>query len=183
MSSKTAINLTGNALAQTVGNSGASRVDGCGATDTLTGLAGDDTLDFSTTPAVANIDLITDFGDGSDRVELKSAVFTALSVGTPAASAYAANTSGHATTAAQRIICETDTGFLFQDEDGTGTTGHVQFASLTLGPHSPPESSTWRRHASRCCASAAGVCFSPKASFCTFGARAGSCDHLASTSA
>lgn len=38
-----------------------------------------------------------------------------------------------ATTAAQRIVYETDTGFLWFDGDGTGAGARVQFAALAGG--------------------------------------------------
>lgn len=98
-----AINLTGNVIAQTIiGNAGANRIDGRGASDTLTGVGGDDTFVFSTTPGAGNIDLITDFGEGDDVIELDDAIFTALTAGALAAEAFAADISGQASSAAHR---------------------------------------------------------------------------------
>ncbi|MGC1479283.1 MAG: hypothetical protein WA771_02165 [Chthoniobacterales bacterium] len=50
-----------------------------------------------------------------------------------AASAFTANLSGQATTAAQRIVYETDTGALWYDADGSGGGARQQFAELTAG--------------------------------------------------
>ena len=44
-----------------------------------------------------------------------------------------ANTAGQATTAAHRLIYETDTGALWFDADGTGAGLRVQFALLSAG--------------------------------------------------
>ena len=66
---KTAINLTGNDLAQTLhGNAGANILEGKGGADVLTGGAGQDVFVLSnsavTQPGPANIDRITDYANG-----------------------------------------------------------------------------------------------------------------------
>ncbi len=129
----TTINLTGNALRQTIsGNAGANRLDGKGGNDVLTGGAGADSFQFSTALA-GNIDTITDFNVAADTIRLQDAVFTGLSLGTLTAAAFRLNDTGQAGDASDRIIYEADTGNLYFDADGTGATARVQFAVLDTG--------------------------------------------------
>ena len=58
---------------------------------------------------------------------------TGLALGALAAGAFVANITGTATTAAHRIIYETDTGFLWFDSNGNIAGGRVQFADLAGG--------------------------------------------------
>ncbi|PKP67124.1 MAG: hypothetical protein CVT83_08840 [Alphaproteobacteria bacterium HGW-Alphaproteobacteria-5] len=81
----------------------------------------------------ANIDNIIGFNVADDTIWLENAVFTGLANGILAASAFAANLTGFATDASDRIIFETDTGNLFFDVDGTGASARVQFAVLSAG--------------------------------------------------
>jgi Ca2+-binding RTX toxin-like protein len=130
----TAINLTGNALSQTItGNAGQNRLNGGAGNDTISGFGGNDTFVFNTALGAGNVDTVTDFTAGGDRIELENAVFTGLATGVLAASAFVANLTGIATTAAQRIIYETDTGDLFFDADGSGAGARVRFATLDAG--------------------------------------------------
>ena len=48
-------------------------------------------------------------------------------------SQFAANASGTAQDASERIIYETNTGKLFYDSNGSAVGGAVQFAKLTTG--------------------------------------------------
>ena len=128
---KTAINLTGNELDQTVvGNSGANVIDGKSGNDTLTGGGGADKFAF-TTDFAANIDRITDFNVRDDTITLDDAVFTGLALGTLASGAFAKGTS--ATQADDRIIYDSTSGKLYFDADGVGGTAQVQFALLGTG--------------------------------------------------
>ena len=132
----TPINLTGNALAQTiVGNSGANRIDGKGGSDTLTGGAGPDVFVFTSTLGATNIDRIVGYTAVADQIEIDNAVFTGMIDNNLAlaASAFTANLTGLATLATQRIIYETDTGFLWFDQDGTGGVAARHFATVTIG--------------------------------------------------
>ncbi len=85
--------------------------------DTLTGGAGRDTFVIG---AFAGIDKITDFRVVDDVIHLDNAAFVGLANGTLAASAFAASLTGQAADATDRILYETDTGFLYYDADGTG---------------------------------------------------------------
>lgn len=128
------MNLTGNGFAQTIsGNAGANILDGKGGADTITGGTGTDVFVFSSAPGASNVDTITDYNVANDQIQLNNAVFADLVDGALAASAFASNLAGQATTAALRIIYESDTGFLWFDADGTGATARVQFADLAGG--------------------------------------------------
>ena len=130
----TAINLTGNAIAQTlVGNAGINRLNGAAGSDTMTGGLGADVFVFTTALGATNIDTISDYNVVDDRIEIDDAVFGGVLVGALAATAFTSNLTGAATTAAQRVIYETDTGFLWFDADGTGASAGVRFANVTLG--------------------------------------------------
>ena len=100
--------------------------------DTLTGGSGADAFVFATAIGVS-VDVITDFSVVDDTIRLEDHVFAGLAPGALAAAAFVANTSGLATTAAHRLIYESDTGALFFDADGTGTTARVHFATLSTG--------------------------------------------------
>jgi len=128
------INGIGNARAnQLTGNAGNNVLNGGLGNDTMTGGAGNDTFVFNTALGVGNIDRITDFNVVDDTIRLDDAIFVGLATGTLAASAFAANLTGQAATASDRIIYETDTGRLFFDSDGVGGTARVQFATLSTG--------------------------------------------------
>ena len=127
-----AINLTGNAFAQQVnGNAGANMLDGMGGNDTLTGNAGADSFVFSTTLGAGNVDAITDFSAADDTMLLAASVFSGLVSGALAAEAFAANETGLATDALQRIIYDTDTGNVWFDADGLGGADRMLFATIT----------------------------------------------------
>lgn len=138
-----AVNATGNGAANRLtGNAGANTLSGLGGNDVLDGGAGNDVMTggtgkdhfvFSTAPGgTGNIDRITDFKAGEDRIDLENAIFTALGAktGLLSALAFAQNVKGVALRATDRIIYETDTGKLFYDADGTGAQKAVQIAKL-----------------------------------------------------
>jgi Ca2+-binding RTX toxin-like protein len=145
-------NGTGNGLANNLtGNSGNNSLSGGLANDTLIGGLGNDFLNggvgmdvltggggtdsfvFNTALSATNIDRITDFARGSDKILLDNAIFSAIAGVSLTAAGFAANAAGAATTAAHRIIYETDTGKLFYDSNGSAAGGNVQFATLTPG--------------------------------------------------
>lgn len=128
------INLRGNALAQTLqGNAGANQLNGLAGSDTMTGGAGADAFMFNSALGPANVDIITDYNVVADRILLENAVFGGLVAGVLGAAAFTANLAGLATDGSDRIIYETDTGFLWFDADGTGGIGRVRFADLASG--------------------------------------------------
>jgi serralysin len=130
-----ALKLAGNSLANTViGNAGNNFLNGAGGADTLTGLGGNDIFMFNTALGGGNIDAITDFSVADDTIRLDDAIFANIaSTGVLTAAQFAANASGTAQDASDRIIYETDTGKLFYDENGSAAGGAVQFATLDAG--------------------------------------------------
>ncbi len=128
----TAINLTGNELANLVyGNAGANVLDGKAGADTLTGMAGSDTFRFTTALGGGNVDSISDYSVAADTIQLENAVFTGLAAGALAAGAF--NTGSAASQADDRIIYNAATGALLFDVDGVGGAAGVQFATLSTG--------------------------------------------------
>ena len=90
--SSTAINLTGNGLANSltgnaggnvlIGGAGNDTLTGAGGFDTLTGGAGADVFAFDTAPSnVTNVDYILDFNASQgDKIQLSASVFSSLGV-------------------------------------------------------------------------------------------------------
>ena len=125
----TAINISGNELAQYVyGNAGSNTLGGGAGRDVLTGLGGSDfflfdtalntgfTSSFATLGENANVDRIDDFGV-DDRIALKGSLFGFTPGALPAG---AFNTGTTATQADDRILYDSASGALLFDSDGTG---------------------------------------------------------------
>ncbi len=109
--------------------------------DSLTGGSGADWFYFDTTPnAATNMDTITDFASGTDKLQFNKGVFTGLSsaalgdLTTEAFWSGAGVSSAHDAT--DRFIYNTTTGALFYDADGNaaGSTA-VQVALLGATTH------------------------------------------------
>jgi Ca2+-binding RTX toxin-like protein len=132
----TAINLTGNAFAQSIiGNAGDNALKGGLGMDTLTGGAGKGAFVFNTTLGTTNIDRITDFNHAADTIRLDNAIFTGLGTATGAltTNAFWASANGAAHDATDRILYNTKMGVLTYDSNGSTAGGTiVQFARLTL---------------------------------------------------
>ncbi len=127
-----AITGTGNSGANTItGNAAANRLDGMAGADTLTGGGGADIFAFTTQLSASNIDTITDFTAGSDRIALENAIFTALPGGALAAGAF--YTGSTAADATDRVGYDAATGFLWYDADGSGAGAATHFATLGTG--------------------------------------------------
>ena len=154
-----AINLTGNALAQTItGNTGANILSGLGGNDSLVGNGGNDTLNgglgndtlnggagldsfvFNTAlNATTNKDTITAFFAPQDTIKLENTgagLFNALTtLGTLNAAAFASGAGFVAARdATDRIVYNTTTGDLYYDKDGLGGAAAIKFATLTAHP-------------------------------------------------
>jgi Ca2+-binding RTX toxin-like protein len=138
--SNNADRLTGNTAANVLsGGAGNDTIAGGAGNDRLTGGTGNDQFIFNTTLGSTNIDTITDFTSGSDKIVLDDDIFTALGItGTTTGVALTASRFHAGTTAADsldRIIYNQSTGQLFYDADGSGTTTTaVQFATLSNKP-------------------------------------------------
>jgi len=129
--------LSGSAAAESLnGGGGNDTLDGRGGTDTLTGGLGADTFVFDTAPASGNVDQVTDFVSGTDRLNLENGVFTALgaagnfAAGDARFAAGAGFTSGH--DASDRLVYDTTTGNLYYDADGSGA-GAAQLVATLQG--------------------------------------------------
>ena len=145
-----------------IGNTAANTLTGNGGNDVLSGLAGNDTLiggagndvlygglgnDIltggagrdvfvfnSAASATANVDKITDFNVVDDIIYIENNLFTALStLGSLAASAFLANTTGRAADKLDHIIYNKADGSLFYDADGSGAGAAVKIATLSTG--------------------------------------------------
>lgn len=113
------------------GRAGNDKISGGRGNDILAGNAGADTYYFSYgLNGTTNVDTIKGYS-GIDLISLSSAIFTkAGPVGALAPSAFVANTTGKALDASDRIVCETDTGILRYDPDGTGAAAATAFAKM-----------------------------------------------------
>ena len=120
-----------------IGNNGNDTLIGGDGNDRLTGGFDQDKFVFNTTPnASTNLDVITDFTAGQDKLHLDNSIFTALTTaGVLAAGNF--RTGAGIITAADAddfLIYDTTTGALYYDQDGTGTTAPIQLATLTGAP-------------------------------------------------
>jgi Ca2+-binding RTX toxin-like protein len=128
-----AIKLTGNSYTQSiVGNAGNNVINGgAGGADILTGLGGNDVFAFNTALNSSNRDIIADYSVSDDTIRLDNAIFASIAgTGTLTAAQFAANASGTAQDASDRIVYETDTGRLIYDSNGNVAGGAVHFATL-----------------------------------------------------
>jgi phospholipase/lecithinase/hemolysin len=129
-----AINLTGNEFGQQIlGNRGANKIDGKDGNDVLTGGAGKDSFMFTTALDQAkNVDVIKDFKPIDDTISLDHLIFAGLSAGNLPSGAFALSTS--VPQADDRIIYDKATGFIYFDQDGSGSVyGPIHFATVSAG--------------------------------------------------
>jgi Ca2+-binding RTX toxin-like protein len=146
------ISGTGNALSNVIiGNAGSNVLNGAAGNDTLIGGAGTDVLYggagndtlaggagydyfvFNTVPnASNNIDRISDFNVVQDTIRLENAVMPGLGshVGTLSSAAFWKSTTGLAHDGNDRVVYETDTGWLNYDSNGSSAGGAVHIALL-----------------------------------------------------
>ncbi|MBM6582905.1 CHRD domain-containing protein [Microvirga sp. BT689] len=115
------------------GGSGLDALNGGFGTDFLIGGSGADAFRFSTALGSTNVDTIQGYNAAVDTIFLENAVFTGLSVGILSRSAFRIGTS--ATDGTDRIIYDDQTGALYFDADGNGSSSaQVQFATLLGSP-------------------------------------------------
>jgi Ca2+-binding RTX toxin-like protein len=122
------------------GGLGGDRLDGGTGVDTLTGAGSDpgegENFVFSAAPGTANADIIVNFGQSS-RIVLDGAAMPQVGAsGTFVAGdgRFAANSSGIAQDANDRVIYDTDSGQIWYDADGNGTGGAQLIATLQGAP-------------------------------------------------
>jgi Ca2+-binding RTX toxin-like protein len=107
----------------------------CGSTgnDSMTGGAGSDSFTFNSALGSSNIDIITDFAHGTDRIVLDDDIFT--QIGVPGTLLTGAFRKGAGVTTAgdadDRIILNTTTGALYYDANGSAAGATVHFATFT----------------------------------------------------
>jgi Ca2+-binding RTX toxin-like protein len=129
------LNLTGrgNALANAIeGNAGNNLLNGRLGNDTLTGGDGADKFVFDTAlNETGNVNTLTDFAPGADKIRLENTIFTGLAEGRLTAAAFTVGTA--AADASDRIIYDGASGALYFDADGSGAAAQVKFAQLAPG--------------------------------------------------
>jgi Ca2+-binding RTX toxin-like protein len=114
----------GNGLDLIVGGSGNDTIRGAKGTDTLTGGDGADVFVFERElDGKINIDTITDFVSGTDRIELSAAIFGNVGA------------VGSNVGLSQYIKYNAATGVLSYDADGSGAGAAVAFAVLGSDTH------------------------------------------------
>jgi len=116
------------------GGAGNDWLAGGSGSDYLKGGAGADSFVFSAPMGSTNVDFISDFLSGTDKIVLENTgtgLFNALTEGALAASAF---TSSGAITASTRIIYNTSNGELKYDADGSGGGAAVLIAVLGSPP-------------------------------------------------
>ncbi|WP_020181320.1 M10 family metallopeptidase C-terminal domain-containing protein [Methylopila sp. M107] len=114
-----------------IGGAGDDVLSGRWGADTLTGGDGDDVFVFATGLGADEVDLITDFTTGSDKISLDVDVFLTLEgLDGLTSDQFAVTEDGLATSADQRIIYNSKTGELFYDPDGSGSEAAILFAKL-----------------------------------------------------
>jgi Ca2+-binding RTX toxin-like protein len=110
------------------GGDGDDLLQGGEGSDQLTGGTGADRYRFDTNILTGDVDAISDFEHGLDRIELARAMFATIDLGALSATAFVQGTQ--AQHADQRIIYDAGSGSLYYDADGDGPLAQVKFASL-----------------------------------------------------
>lgn len=113
---------------------GNDRLAGGEGNDTLTGGTGADIFRFDTLPSAStNLDRITDFLVGTDKIELETAIFAALAeaAALPAAEFRGGAGVTMAADADDHLLYNSSNGALYYDPDGAGGSAAVQIARLS----------------------------------------------------
>ncbi|WP_410824852.1 hypothetical protein [Methylobacterium oryzisoli] len=137
LTGSSAINGTGNAIANLItGNGAANILNGGAGADTLQGGLGNDTFVFSNALVTGVVDHITDFSPSArgnnDIIQLARSIFGALTTGSLAPSAFKdLGVWGARVDASDRVLYNRNTGVLSYDADGSGRAyAPVTFAVL-----------------------------------------------------
>jgi len=136
--------LAGGAGADTLyGQAGSDKLFGGLGNDTLTGGGGNDRFVFDTKMGSSNIDKLTDFKSGYDKIVLDDDIFKALTgnaAGTPLASGSLkiVSSGSAAGDANDHLIYNTTTDKLYYDADGNGAGAAIQIATITLAGTAHP---------------------------------------------
>ncbi|HKH66432.1 MAG TPA: calcium-binding protein, partial [Reyranella sp.] len=124
--------LGSNGADKLTGSGGNDIIAGGAGNDVLTGGAGADTFAFTAAPsATKNLDRITDFVSGTDKLSLARSVFSALSPGDLSTAAFVQAIA--AVTSDQHVIYNQATGVISYDADGSGGGAAIAVAQLTPG--------------------------------------------------
>lgn len=148
----TKMNLSGSSTSEKIyGNKAVNKLDGNGGNDTISASSGADTLIggtgndsltggastdafvFDEALGSSNIDKITDFASGSDKIHLSAAIFAALGTSITT-SEFHVRSSGHVADSSDHIIYDASNGTLWYDADDDGAGAAIQFATLTNKP-------------------------------------------------
>ena len=131
-----AINGSGNILNNTLlGNSAKNSINGGLGNDILSGGNGADTFQFNTTlNSNTNVDTMTDFVHGVDKIQLSRSIMSNLNSGTKL-SPFDFVLSTKVLDASDRIIYDPSSGVLSYDADGSGASAAIEIAIIGLVNH------------------------------------------------
>jgi Ca2+-binding RTX toxin-like protein len=140
--------LTGTGFSDTlIGNAGNDTINGGAGNDylygglgndSLTGGSGADAFVFDSAPnARNNLDTVSDFVSGTDKIQFSKAIYTKLGpIGALSANEfYAAANAVRGADALDRIIYNTTSGALYYDADGSGNGAAIQIALIGSATH------------------------------------------------
>jgi VCBS repeat-containing protein len=137
--------LTGDGKANLLsGNAGSDSLDGGKGIDTLKGGLGADQLTggkgamsdvflFDSTLGSGNIDVVTDFKHGTDKIALDDAIFAAIGPTLETGELFSKAGALKAKQLDDRLVYDTKTGNLSYDADGKGGAAAIHFATLLDG--------------------------------------------------
>ena len=113
------------------GRKGNDALSGGTGEDVLTGGAGKDVFIFNTAPdGSTNVDTITDFKPGTDKIALDTSVFTSLKGGGDTLDAAFFEIAARADDSNDHIMYKWKTGELFYDADGSGSGKQIKIAQF-----------------------------------------------------
>ncbi len=128
--------LSGDSLSNVLSTGqGNDTINGGLGSDILTGGAGNDRFVFNTKLGTTNIDTITDFGEGQDKIVLGKSIFSALKKGITAdnlVTGTSAELQAHTFDKNDFLIYNTETQVLLYDADGSGKVAAITFANVDV---------------------------------------------------